>query len=90
MEMSLEMKKRAPILHPFLFALFPVLFLYSHNISQLSINEIFLPSAIVLGFTAIAVPLLWLILKKDGKKAGIITTVFLVFFFSYGRIYEFI
>ena len=82
------MKKRVINLHPFLFALFPVLFLYSYNIGQLLINEIFLPSAIVLGFTAIAVPVLWLILKKDGKKAGIITTVFLVFFFSYGRLYE--
>ena len=82
------MKKRALILHPFLFALFPVLFLYSYNIKQLLFNEIFLPSAIILGFTAIAVPVLWLALKKDSKKAGIIITVFLAFFFSYGRIYE--
>lgn len=83
-----EIKKNPLILHPFLFALFPVLFLYSHNIKQLLINVIFLPSAISLGFTAIAVSVLWLVLKKDSKKAGIIITVFLVLFFSYGRIYE--
>lgn len=79
--------KKAIIIHPFLFALFPVLFLYSYNISQLPLSEILLPSAVVLGFTSIAVPLLWLMLKKDIKKAGIITTVFLILFFSYGRIY---
>ncbi|MEA2016416.1 MAG: hypothetical protein U9O59_06925 [Actinomycetota bacterium] len=42
----------------------------------------------MLGFTAIAAVLLWLILKKDGKKAGIVTSIFLILFFSYGRVYE--
>ena len=82
--------KKTLIIHPFLFAIFPVLFLYSYNIEELPFSEIFLPSAIILGFTIIAVMLLWLILKKDSKKAGIITTIFLIIFFSYGRVYELI
>jgi len=82
--------KKTLIIHPFLFAIFPVLFLYSYNIEELPFSETFLPSAIVLGFTIIAVSLLWLILKKDSKKAGIITSFFLVLFFSYGRVYELI
>jgi len=82
--------KKTLIIHPFLFAIFPVLFLYSYNVRELPFSEIFLPSAIVLSFTITAVLLLWLILKKDSKKAGIITSFFLVLFFSYGRVYELI
>lgn len=80
--------KKAIIIYPFLFALFPVLFLYSYNKEQLPFNEVFLPSAIILGFTIVAILILWLILKKNGKKSGIITTIFLILFFSYGRVYE--
>jgi len=83
--------KKAFIIHPFLFAIFPILFLYSHNIGQLSIisfSEILIPIAIALGFTIIAAILLWLILKRDSKKAGIVVSIFLVLFFSYGRIYD--
>jgi len=83
--------KKTFIIHPILFAIFPILFLYSHNIGQLSIVsffEILIPIAIILGFTTIAVVLLWLILKKDSKKAGIIVSIFLALFFSYGRVYD--
>ena len=80
--------KKTLIIHPFLFALFPVLFLYSYNIAQVPFTELLLPSAIVMGFTIIALLVLWLIFKRDIKKAGIITTVFLVLFFSYGHVYE--
>ena len=83
--------KKTFIIHPFLFAIFPILFLYSYNIGKLSIvslSEILIPIAIILGFTIIAVGLLWLILKKDSRKAGIIVSIFLFLFFSYGRIYE--
>ena len=80
--------KKTFIIHPFLFGLFPILFLYSYNIGELPFTEILLPSAIVLGFTAIAVTLLWLILKRDGKKSGIINSAFLVLFFSYGHLYD--
>jgi len=83
--------KKTFIIHPFLFAIFPILFLYSHNIGQLSmisLSEILIPIGITLGFTAIAVLFFWLILKKDCKKAGIIVAIFLVLFFSYGRVYD--
>ena len=80
--------KKTIIVYPFLFALFPVVFLYSYNIAQLTFSEILLPAAIILGFTIMTVPVLWMILKKDWKKAGIINTIFLILFFSYGRVYE--
>jgi len=80
--------KKMFVIHTFLLGLFPILFLYSYNIAELPFTEILLPSAIVLGFTAVAFTLLWLILKRDGKKSGIITSCFLVLFFSYGRVYD--
>ena len=83
--------KKTFIIHPFLFAIFPILFLYSHNIGQLSmvsLSEILIPIVIILGFTAIAVLFFWLILKNDSSKAGVIVAIFLVLFFSYGRVYD--
>jgi len=80
--------KKTFVIHTFLLGLFPILFLYSYNIAELPFTEILLPSAIVLGFTAVAFTLLWLILRRDGKKSGIITSCFLVLFFSYGRVYD--
>ncbi len=83
--------KKTIIIHPYIFAIFPVLFLYSHNISQLSFisfSEILVPTAISLGFAVISVVLLWLIFKKNGQKAGLIVSIFLILFFSYGRIYD--
>ena len=83
--------KKTFTFHPYLFAIFPILFLYSHNIGQLSMisfYEVLVLVAILLGFTAIAVVILWLIFRKDSDKAGIVVSIFLVLFFSYGRIYE--
>ncbi|MEA2015599.1 MAG: hypothetical protein U9O59_02635 [Actinomycetota bacterium] len=82
--------KKNPVIHPFLFGLFPVLFLYSHNIGQLKFSETLLPSAIILAFTAVILLLLWLVLKRNIGKAGIITSVILILFFSYGHIYKLI
>jgi hypothetical protein len=58
--------KKTFIIHPILFAIFPILFLYSHNIEQLSIvsfSEILMLLAVTISFTIIAVLLSWLILK---------------------------
>jgi len=79
--------KKSFVIHPFLFAIFPVLFLFAHNVGQVSFSEILLPTAIVLGFTLLLLLLSGLILKNS-KKAGIVVSIFLVLFFSYGHIYE--
>lgn len=79
--------KKSFVIHPFLFALFPILFLYSKNIYQVSFSQALVPSAIVLGFTLLLVSLSGLILR-DSKKAGIMVSLFLVLFFSYGHAYE--
>ena len=79
--------KKVPVFHPFLFAFFPIIFLYSHNVTQASLSEIFFPTAVTIIFTV----LLWLLLSflfKNNRKAALITTFFLICFFSFGRIYE--
>lgn len=75
------------VLHPYLFSIFSILFLYANNISQTSASELLLPLALTLASTFI----IWFILKsllKDSKKAGIIVSVGLILFFSYGHIFS--
>lgn len=81
--------KKLLVIHPFLFSIFPILFLYSHNIEQLSFSEPLVPTVIVLCFTLLLVLLSRRILK-DSQKAGIFVSIFLVLFFSYGHAYDMI
>ena len=81
--------KKAIVLHPFLFAIFAVLFLFSHNIEQVSFSDILLSLAIVLGFVLLLVLSLRLMLRHS-QKSGIIVSLFLVLFFSYGQVYNII
>ena len=79
--------KKSFIIHPFLFAVFPILFLFAHNVGQVSFSEILMPTAVVLGSTLLLLLLSGWILK-DNKKAGIAVSFFLVLFFSYGHALE--
>ena len=79
--------KNSPVIHPFLFAVFPILFLFAHNVGQVSFSEILLPTTIVLGFTLLLLLLSGLVLKNS-KKAGIFVSFSLVLFFSYGHVLE--
>ena len=72
--------------HPILFALFPILFLYSYNAYQVYPDVILVPSVIVILFTLI----LWLVLNlliKSKEKSGLIVSVFLIMFFSCKHFY---
>lgn len=78
--------KKPIVLHPFLFALFPILSLYAYNIDVTTLHEIVIPTLVVLGL-AFVILFLSKCIVRDYKKAGIITTLILVSFFSYGHIY---
>jgi hypothetical protein len=73
-----------------LFAVYPILFLWAHNVEELSSStspiDIFFPLAISIGFTAVALASCTLILK-DTKRAGLLVLLFLLAFYSYGHIY---
>jgi hypothetical protein len=76
--------KKIPVLHPFLFAAYPVVFLFSHNICLLSFKDIIGPLVAVLILTAA----LWItvfFIVRDRHKSGFIVSLFLLLFFSYGH-----
>ena len=74
------------IIHPVLFAIFPVMMLYFNNMYFVSFSETLLPLAITVGIT---IPI-WIMLKlilKDDVKSALITSLILVLCFSYGYAY---
>ena len=75
------------VFYPLLFAAFPILFLYAYNIDETSINEVWLPLVI----SVAAALMLWAVLSiilRSLAKAGLATAIFLLFFFSYGHLYD--
>jgi len=74
------------LFHPFLFALVPVVSLLSHNIDGVPIQHAIRPAAL-----ALALALLGLLLAKrlvqTWEHAALLTSLFLMLFFSYGHVY---
>lgn len=82
---NLIAERRTTTWHPFLVAVFPILFVYSHNIEVVSVGEAVRLSAIVL----VLALLLWAGVGRvlnNYLKSGLITSLFLVLFFSYGHL----
>ena len=75
------------VYHPFLYAVFSALFLYSHNIEQVTAQDVLLPFSVIIIFTILAYWLLKFVLR-DAQKAGIILTFGIIIFFTYGHLYE--
>ena len=81
------MLKERPF-HPFLFAIFPIVFTFAFNIHLLPFNDVIFPLVAILIFSFI----LWIVLRifLNGKKAGLIISLSLVLFFTYGHLYIFL
>ncbi len=79
--------KKHIIFHPYLFAIFPTLFLYGHNIDQTSLNVTILTMLVILFITFILFTLLNFFLK-DSTKCGFIVSFVLFIFFSYGHFHN--
>ncbi|MCJ7648734.1 MAG: hypothetical protein MUP85_08990 [Candidatus Lokiarchaeota archaeon] len=78
------MFKKIPI-HPILLSIYPILFLYTNNISLIAIDHIYLPVLLSVSATI----LIWLILSffiKNKYKSSVITSLIVILFFSYGHI----
>jgi len=73
------------VFHPFLFAIAPVISLFSHNVEILLMNELYIPMVLVLVFTVALLFLLGLAIR-DIERAGVIVSGFLILFFSFGHI----
>jgi len=78
--------KKYLVIHPLLFAVVPVLFLYAHNIIETPTAHFLIPLGASIILAVVLWALLYLILR-DIRKAGLATTIFLLFFFFYGRVY---
>jgi hypothetical protein len=77
--------KRQLIVYPLLFALFPVLALYSVNVAEVSPSQVIAPAAVVVGATVVLLGLAWVALR-DIRKSALIVGIFLILCFSYGHV----
>lgn len=77
-------QKISPALPVFLFAIFPALFLFAYNVREVIFRTIALPLAASLGLAALFFAVMWLLLRNR-DKAAIISSIFLLLFFSYGH-----
>jgi hypothetical protein len=85
MKNFIQLLKKAPW-HLFLFSIYPILELWLLNIEQVSSRVIFRP----MFFALIGAILLWRLsafILKDAKRAAILTTIFIIAFFTYGHVY---
>lgn len=80
--------KRNLDLHPILFAMYPFLFLYAQNIEVSSASQMVMPIIATI-FVAVCFWGLAGLLSKDISKGGLITSIGLILFFSYGYFYDF-
>ena len=79
--------KKTVVIHPIIFAVYPILFLFAHNIGQVNPIEVIKPLFIVLLFTTLLLILFKLILK-DWHKAGLEVSLLLFLTFAYGQVYN--
>lgn len=82
----LKINKLSP-LYPFLLGLYPVLYLYSKNIREVTFLEVFYPMIVVLAVLLLLFLLLKKLIKNENKVALILALLILIIF-SYGWIYE--
>jgi hypothetical protein len=83
-----SMKNKTPLVfHPFLLAVYPVLALLAFNISQVSVNTAVRSLILMLAGAALLFGVLSLLLR-DRIRAGLVTTLWLVLFSSYGHVYQ--
>ena len=81
--MNINLKKKSFIIHPFFLCCFPVLFLISFNAHELVVQDAFIPLVVSISISFVS----WIILRCfiDGKKAGLIVSLFIILFVIYGN-----
>lgn len=71
------------VIHPLLFAIYPIVHLYASNVDRVSFAQTLAPLAVSLGISILLFLGLRLLLG-DSSKAGCLTSATLIWFFSYG------
>tara|TARA_B100001540_G_scaffold288966_1_gene284573 strand:- start:244 stop:1860 length:1617 start_codon:yes stop_codon:yes gene_type:complete len=82
-------KSKLCYIHPLLFGIIPIIFIFSENIHLLPITELILPIGISF---LIIIPLLIIFYKlpRNANSLALILSLLLILFFSYGHIYNLI
>lgn len=75
------------MLHPFLIAAYPTLFLLSYNITQIPIVQAIRPLLVSLS-VAILLTVLFGIAANDFRQGGLSVSIILMLFFTYGQVYH--
>jgi hypothetical protein len=79
--------KRPPVLHPFLFALFPILALYAHNIRSIPVPLKEVAGPLALSLAAAGVLFLALSMAfRSPAKAGLAVSVIVLWLLSFGHL----
>jgi hypothetical protein len=79
-------RRPRPVLHPFLFAIFPIALLVAHNTTDdIALWDVLQPLLLALGVTAAIFALLW-IAFRDPHTAGFLTSGLALLFFSFGHV----
>jgi hypothetical protein len=79
---------RGPVpFYPFLFALYPALFLYTYNIEETGFRTALGPLAASLALVTVVFLIAWLLVRRV-RKAALIAFVFGLLFFSYGHVFN--
>ncbi|MEX1052696.1 MAG: hypothetical protein WEC80_02510, partial [Patescibacteria group bacterium] len=76
-------------LHTLLFAVYPILFYFNNNKNEIYLSNIFVPLAISLIFAGILFGLIFRFIKRR-ENAGVLTSIILLLFFSYGHLTNFL
>jgi len=75
--------------HPFILAIYPTFFLYGKNVHQVTGSSLIKPLIMSLGITLL-ISLCVNLMIKNQDKGALLTSLFVVLFFSYGHIYHLI
>ena len=79
--------KKAPVFHPFLFSLFPILALYAYNIKSIPVPVGELAGPLLVSLVCAVVLFLALrVALKNPAKAGLLDSLLLLWFLSFGHI----
>ncbi|HEX2069356.1 MAG TPA: sulfatase-like hydrolase/transferase [Actinomycetota bacterium] len=79
---------KPPVVHPFLFAAFPILFLFARNLEEdVVFSELVPPLALSIGTVSLVMAVGWLIVR-DLKVVGLVVAGWTLLFFSYGHLAE--
>jgi len=79
-------RKSVPV-HPFLLAVYPILFLYAQNIDLTPLGDVMAPLAIALCSTLLLYVALYAVIR-DAAKVGLLVSACALLFFSYGHVVD--